>query len=60
LEEDMADDWKKVWWIIGTRSGEWLEEDMADDWKKVWWIIGTRSGEWLDKIWRMIGRRSVG
>jgi hypothetical protein len=49
----MADDWKKVCWIIGRRSGEWLEEDtvwwmvgrdLVDDWKKIWWEVRRRSG----------------
>jgi hypothetical protein len=30
LDEAMVDVWKKVWWIIGRGSGEWLEEDLVN------------------------------
>jgi hypothetical protein len=44
LEEDLVDGWKKIWWIIGRRSGGWLEEDLVDGWKKIWWIVRRRYG----------------
>ncbi len=57
----MADGWKKIWWMVGGRSGGWLEEDLVDDWMKIWWMVG-RLEDLLDdwKIWWMVRRRSVG
>ncbi len=40
---------KKIWWIVGRRSGGWLEEDLVDDWKKICWMVGRRSGGWLEE-----------
>jgi hypothetical protein len=31
-----VDGWKKIWWMVGMRSGNWLEEDLVDNWKKIW------------------------
>ncbi len=45
----MADDWKKIWWMVGRRSCGWLVENLVDDWTKIWWIVGRRYGGWFDE-----------